>query len=314
MLRPPEPKEYIESPALTMLLTVQPAVLAGIARNGTFRGRGLLARFLYALPDNNIGRRRIGAPPVPDDVATVYHDRVVALAQSMAGWTDPAVLTLTPEARFALLAIEREVEPKLVPEGSLGPIAEWASKLVGAMLRIAGLIHLAAGGDDAWRHPITAAELDAARQIGEYFTEHAAAAFGVLAEGADTDAAYIGEYLQRHQVEKFTIRSLTTDLPRGRFDSADTVTAAVAVLEDQHWVARIADPPRRGPGRPPSPAYRVNLAIFAVSAQPSPEPGSADTADSAATSPEPRETCADCARCKIYGADWACYVHEESAR
>lgn len=42
--------ESIERPTLTMLLAVQPNVLSGLIQNGTFRGRGLTARFLYTMP------------------------------------------------------------------------------------------------------------------------------------------------------------------------------------------------------------------------------------------------------------------------
>jgi len=64
--------EYVPHPALTLLLTVQPQVLSGIARNGTFRGRGLTARFLYSLPPDNVGRRKIGAPTVSEETTVTY--------------------------------------------------------------------------------------------------------------------------------------------------------------------------------------------------------------------------------------------------
>ena len=44
------PPEYVERPCLTIGLTVQPEVLQGLADRPGFRGRGLLARFLYSLP------------------------------------------------------------------------------------------------------------------------------------------------------------------------------------------------------------------------------------------------------------------------
>ena len=38
----------VKSPSMTCAFAVQPAVIEGLARNAVFRGRGLLARFLYA--------------------------------------------------------------------------------------------------------------------------------------------------------------------------------------------------------------------------------------------------------------------------
>lgn len=51
--------ESIMNPALTVLLMVQPSVLSGLMQNGTFRGRGLTARFLYCIPTSFVGRLTI---------------------------------------------------------------------------------------------------------------------------------------------------------------------------------------------------------------------------------------------------------------
>ena len=60
--------ESIMNPALTVLLMVQPSVLSGLMQNGTFRGRGLTARFLYCIPASFVGKRRYRSEPVPDEV------------------------------------------------------------------------------------------------------------------------------------------------------------------------------------------------------------------------------------------------------
>ena len=58
--------ESIMNPALTVLLTVQPNVLSGMMQNGTFRGRGLTARFLYCMPKSIVGNRRYRTEPIID--------------------------------------------------------------------------------------------------------------------------------------------------------------------------------------------------------------------------------------------------------
>ena len=83
-------------------------------------------------------------------------------------------------------------------------------------MRIAGLLHLAADGEDRFRTPISRTTLARAAQLGAYFIEHAKAAFDLLGDGGTSDAAYLLEFLRRRQVEEFTIRKLLTDLPRGR--------------------------------------------------------------------------------------------------
>lgn len=285
------PSEYVPAPALTMLLTVQPAVLAGIARNGAFRGRGLTARFLYSLPPDNVGHRRIGAPPMPEGIAGTYDKRVRQLIDELIDRAEPEVLQLDPAAHELLLDVERAVEPRLARDGAYGPIREWASKLVGAVLRIAGLLHLAEDGEPL-RTPISRETLHRATMLGAYFVEHALAAFGLLGDGGTSDAAYLLEHLRRRQSDEFTIRGLTTDLPRGRFANAEEVTAAVDVLTEHGWAIPLPAPERPGPGRRPSPRFRVHphvSAISAVSAEPPPRADSADCADIADTSPTPRD-------------------------
>ena len=44
------PAEFIDNPCLTTVLFIQPDVLRGVVGNETFRGRGLVARFLYSFP------------------------------------------------------------------------------------------------------------------------------------------------------------------------------------------------------------------------------------------------------------------------
>jgi len=71
--------EHIADPALTLGLAVQPEVLRDIARMPGFRGRGLLARILYAVPPNTVGRRRVGAPAVPQQSRAHITRRCVPL-------------------------------------------------------------------------------------------------------------------------------------------------------------------------------------------------------------------------------------------
>jgi hypothetical protein len=136
---------------------VQPEVLRDIARLPGFRGRGLLARILYALPENTVGRRRVGAPPVPARTAETYQHRLRALVLTLAEPGQPALLRLTPEADERILDLERALEPRLAPDAELGHLADWAAKLTGATARIAGLLHLAALCGQAGASPSRAA-------------------------------------------------------------------------------------------------------------------------------------------------------------
>jgi replicative DNA helicase len=178
--------EYVERPCLTIGLTVQPEVLRGLAGRPGFGSRGLLARFLYSLPESLVGRRQPGAPPVPPAVADRYTRQLHALAASLTSPTgqDPTVLTLTPAAGELLLGFEEELEPRLAAgSGDLAHLAGWAAKLAGATCRLAALLHLACHLRDGWARPIGADTLAGAVRLAGYLVEHARAVFDLM--GAD---------------------------------------------------------------------------------------------------------------------------------
>jgi hypothetical protein len=97
----------------------------------------------------------------------------------------PPVLHLDDEARAASRAFGLALEPRLGLYGDLRPIAEWGSKLHGAVLRLAGLLHLAAraGEPEPWAAPVGAATLEAAVRLAEEsLIPHALLALGAVGE------------------------------------------------------------------------------------------------------------------------------------
>jgi replicative DNA helicase len=253
--------ERIEQPALTIVVTIQPQVLLDIARRPALRGRGLLARVLYCLPPDMVGFRRIEVDTVPDDVRGECHRQVKALALSLAEWTDPAVLVLTPEARRLLSGYQEEIEPRLrASGGDLADLRDWASKLAGAVVRLAGLLHLAGHLTDGYQRPVEAGTMERAIQLGRYFTEHARAAFRQM--GMDPligDAHAVLGWIKRNQAAEVSKRDLFNGVRSTRFQKAADLDECLAVLLD-HGYLRLVEPPsttKRG-GRPSSPRYAVH--------------------------------------------------------
>ncbi|MET7940646.1 YfjI family protein [Streptomyces sp. NPDC005302] len=253
-------KEYIDHPALTMGLCVQPQVLDDIGRIKGGRGRGLLGRFLYSLPESMVGRRKSAPAPIPAGAREMYTQRIIDLTLFLADWTDPAVLQLTPDADAALLAFQDRVEPKLAARGgAFGHISDWAGKLVGATARIAGLLHLAEHATDAHTRPVTAETVSAAIELGEYFATHALAVFDRM--GADPTVARattVLETLRQHDGADISKRDLLMKLSRSGFATVADLEPALGLLEDHGWV-RIQPVQRTGGrGRPPSPRYLIH--------------------------------------------------------
>jgi replicative DNA helicase len=252
--------EYVERPALTAGLAVQPAVLRGLAARPGFRGRGLLARWLYALPVSTVGHRQVDAAPVPAMVAKTYGATQRELADDLAVAADKAggtsTLRLDDAAHGRLLAFMDELEPRLAAGADLGHLADWAGKLAGAVVRVAGLLHVA---DRVRAATIPAATVDRATRIAAYLLPHALAAFDEM--GADPrteDAGYVLERIRANGWDRFTRRDLHR-VTRSRFAVPADLDPVLALLAE-HGYVRPVEQPTRSPkgGRPPSPAYEVN--------------------------------------------------------
>ncbi|MDT0476458.1 YfjI family protein [Streptomyces sp. DSM 41014] len=253
-------REYIDAPALTIGLAVQPDVLKDIGKVKGFEGRGLLARFLYSLPVSTVGDREIITDPVPEETAAAYSARVIDLTLSLAEWTDPAVIQLSPEADAALIAYQRRIEPKLKARGgTLGHISNWAGKLAGATARMAALLHLAEHGGGGYAHPVTADTMNAAIELGQYYTAHALAAFDAMGADNTTARAHsVLETLRTHRWSEVSKRDLMVKLSRSEFPTAADLDPPLNLLEDHGYVRAQPVVPTGGRGRPPSPRYLIH--------------------------------------------------------
>lgn len=256
--------EHIDNPALTLGLAVQPEVLRNIAQMPGFRGKGLLARILFAVPVNTVGYREIGTDPVPDQVNDTYTRNLTAMVASLAEWTDPAVLPLTPEANALILDVERDVEPRLRPGAEWSHIVDWASKYTGAVVRLAGLLHLAEHLRDGWGKPITADTVRRAIALGRYFAEHALGAFDDMgADPVTEDARALLAWIEANQAARFTKRELFSGVHRGRFRKVGDLDPGLTLLETHGYIRAEAQPERSGPGRRPSPGYLAHPTVIA---------------------------------------------------
>jgi hypothetical protein len=270
------PAEFIPRPALTMGLAVQPDVLRAIATRPGFRRRGLLARFLYSLPASPLGRRAIDPPAVPESVGALYRDNLSALVRSLAEWTDQAALTPSRSAIALLHDYQLELEPRLGPDGDLDHIADWASKLVGQLVPVAGLIHLATHLPDGYRKNIDGSTMAAAIEVGHYLIPHALAVFELMADDLLTEhATYVLGWLAAHDRERFIARDLYT-ANRHRFPSATELTPVLAHLETLGWIRQERQPRPAGRGRPPSSIWAVHPQNHQRNQR---KPDSADSAD-----------------------------------
>lgn len=251
--------EFIARPALTIGITTQPSTFRALARVRDIKGRGLLGRFLWSMPPDNIGYREVATPAVEGAVLDTYTDRMVALTESLAGWEgDPFRAPFNVPAQVAVSEYGREVEVWLRDGERLGHVREWGGKVVGAVVRIATLLHLATHEGEAWRSSITPDEVEAARAVGDYLTAHALAVFAFMArEEPATNAEAVLRFAVGCSVP-FSVREAHRAL-QGRMNAAE-VRDAVEHLVDLGQLDEVAPVKRLGPGRPPPTRYRVPTA------------------------------------------------------
>jgi len=291
------PAVYVSRPALTICLAVQPDVLKGLTDHPGFRGRGLLARFLYALPESRLGRRSNNSRPVPPTVRTAYEEDILALLKLPASPDgSPYLLRMSPEAWQIWNGFEAWIEPKLAPFAELNHIADWTGKLAGTVARIAGILHMIEHSRDTapWNALIKPETVENAVRIGRYLIPHARAAFDMMdADPLVGDARHMLNWIRKTGLNHFTERDAFNGT-RGRFKRVKTMRPALDLLEEHRYIRKRILPERKGRGRSPSPIFEVNPLTYTQIThitQKYPSPSNfADSANSADTSSPSEET------------------------
>jgi replicative DNA helicase len=270
------PGEFIQQPTLTLALAVQPEVIRGLAGQPGFRGRGLLGRFLYSMPESLVGSRRTDVVPMPDHIRHRYNEcikRLLILHPRVEGQEEPVRVSLDDRARERFKAFIDGIEPRLGKSGDLAPINDWAAKLQGAVLRIAGIIHFARTVTIEEDHELKKVDewsIEAAIEIGWYLLAHAQIAFGVMGAAEESgQARVLLDWLTAKKVAAFTARE-AFNAHQGRFRTMEACWSAIGILSQHGYVRKEAQPETKGKGRPPSPKFLVNPAVHAAPSTPEP--------------------------------------------
>lgn len=204
---------YLISPAISIGLMVQNDKLKNVLSNRSLNGQGLFARFLYAMPDSLAGKMTPRGPRIPCEVEATYHSMVTLLlnrkpvthGESKIDLTElilnevrgkyseedePAqTLRFSQEAGEVYDRLSMKVQPYLKDDSYLtSDLRSWMSKLVGRVMRIAGLLHMAEHADqEELPEEVAASTVEAAARLEEYFFSHALKAFGQASEGVHVE-------------------------------------------------------------------------------------------------------------------------------
>jgi replicative DNA helicase len=246
---------HVDRPALAVNLMVQPDILNEVAGSRRFRGSGLLARFLFAMPASTVGRRDVRQHiTLTAEQRADYERRIMWLLEGMpAPAAAPRVLPFDAQAREIWLDLADEIERAQADGGRLESIRDWCSKLPGAAARIAGIFELATVGLDAPH--VSADSMGRAVRLARLLIPHAMAAFGALgADDVDVDARAVLRWIQSGGLDEFTRRE-AQKAQEGRFRTVDRLAKAMQRLEAMDVVREVK---RHNKGAPPTTAYIVN--------------------------------------------------------
>ncbi|MEV4611666.1 DUF3987 domain-containing protein [Kitasatospora sp. NPDC049258] len=257
----------VDKPALTIGVTPQPAVLQELGATPGARDRGLLARFLYSLPPSNLGYRKTRTTAVPEPVARAYDTNLATLIRTLVDLPEPVTVPCDPAADLAVEGLQDRLEVQLRPDEPLAHIRDWAGKLVGHTVRLAGLLHLADHLSTGWGQPIAPDTIARAAEIADYFTAHTLAVFDLIAaDPATEDAHAVLEWLRRPKQDgthRQHIKAYDAVASSRRFKKVADVEPALNLLE-QHGYLRTDQPAATGQrGRPSSVTYRVHPSLTA---------------------------------------------------
>jgi len=255
----------LHKPALTFGLAVQPGVLSDLATGSKarFRGNGLLARFLYCLPTSTVGSRNVSDHRrISEQVKAAYYSGIDTLLNiptlyDEQGRERARILTLSPDAKSSWIQFSQYIESKLGIEGDLHSVKDWASKLPGAALRVAGLFYVVEHGGTS--SVISAETMERSLDLCDLLISHAKAAFDLMGDDEVTgDAKAIFKWIVDRRLETFTQRE-ALKRHEGRLHRVDRLKKALAELTDRYI---ISEPDRVSTGRRPSVIYKVNPKIY----------------------------------------------------
>lgn len=246
----------LDNPTLTLILTAQPDVLSGMAQTPSFRGRGLMGRLLFFIPQSRVGLRHVETFPVPESLRLRWRQ---TLRHLLALPWDPLdsgqFLHLEHESKSLWLDFAAHVERNLAEGGRLSAMRDWGGKLPGQVLRLAGLCHVTQHASPE-TCPINTLTMSAVLQLADGLMEHARAAYSLM--GADEGmecAKAILRWVEHDGLTSFTARSALEKV-KGRWPRMDKVNAGLPVLEDWAYIAPLE--PETGKRGRPTRVYMVN--------------------------------------------------------
>lgn len=234
--------EALNNPALTIGLFVQPSVIKSFPNS--FKEIGLLGRILYSIPPSRVGYRKIRPEPIKSSLKELYEINTLKLLRLHTD--EPLELSFNEEADELLQKLQHYVEDRLKPGAELEDIQEWGGKLLGQIVRIAGLFHVAQeveikGDTETIKindidQKIKKETLQQAAQLIPYLIAHAKATFGCMKLNKSLeDAKYLLKVIKNKNKQTIAYRDIQ-QLTKKRFDTSDLLKTALNILIEKGFI------------------------------------------------------------------------------
>lgn len=257
------PSIWLHEPALTMGLCIQPDVLTSMAGKPGFRGRGLVARFLYAMPHDIVGKRTLETTPIPQVIEHQYGELVARLLDMPAAKTlfgELVSIQLSTSAWELWKEFQRWVEHEMDEGGTFEHMRDWAGKLPGAAARICGLFHCCEHEAPA-EVEVSADTMGRALSLAAKLSQHAVSVYDLM--GCDNDiqaARKILRWIEKNMAESFTARDCHYAL-QGTFSKREDLEPGISILSERGYIRKGKADPQKRPGRKKE-VFEVNPAVF----------------------------------------------------
>lgn len=252
----------LQRPNLSLGLAVQPGLLTGMGDTGdVFQERGLMARFIFAMPPTKVGDRVYDTPRIPPQVREAYNGSIAAMMRRI--WDDEQTreMTLDHKAQEAFRTFWLELEPRHKDRGDLAAVEGWAKKLPGQILRIAAVLALFENPDTL---TVPGDVMDDAIALVPYLIAHAKLVADLMSKQRQSKLGPARDVLTWLKDTGTTELNVTVchKALNGRSwcDSVEDIENAVALLAEHGWLVQLPVP-ERAPGtrgRPPKPRFAVH--------------------------------------------------------
>ena len=244
-------------------ITVQPVVLQTLGRDRMAKGRGFLDRILWFVPSDPRGTRNYYQTcPLDKRISRRWREicrRILDIPQPQKSQPIPSVI-LDTDATEEWLEFAQGIEDRQKPGSDLVSMSGFASKLAGAVARIALAYHL--GDGYSVNDHINKQTMLQAIGLGLVLIDHTRAARGLMVEDElSVTAQQVLDCLRRKQV--VVVRPW--EVAQNHWGGCRGVKEAREVLMKlaEHNFCRPVERQRRGDtGANPKDAYEVNPGVL----------------------------------------------------